>query len=289
MHTTERHRNKRHFDQPAITSFFSRDIDDDFDPEDDTSRGLNPHPTSRPKHQTLAPHVPGPVQSDLIQVGMRVRKSVPEGYKTHANKMMALPSIQTAMGTSNTTTITLTPPCAGPVPPEVVHQRELLPFCGLHKIGGFAEQPTSNIHLYGTRSVGGEASMWPLPAETFTQPFHSSSQDSGYESIRPNSNPSKRSWHDEDDIRLDISRSSFVFGKAGLVEVEEVPVSPLTETPENMLPVVRQIKQPKSRRRRDEDVDMGADIFAHRVAVGSGSDFEEADFLGTEEIVMSGV
>jgi hypothetical protein len=131
--------------------------------------------------------------------------------------------------------------------------------------------------------------MWPLPAETFTQPFHSSSQDSGYESILPNSNPSKRSWHDEDDIRLDMSRSSFVFGKGGVVEVEEVPVSPLSETPENMLPAVRQIKQPKSRRRRDEDVDMGADIVAHRIGVGSGSDFEEADFLGTEEVVMGGV
>jgi hypothetical protein len=287
MHTTERHRNKRHFNQPAITTFFSRDIDGDFDSDDDTPRGLYPHPTTRPKHQTLAPHVPGPVQSDLLQVGMRVRKSVPEGYKTHANKMMVLPSIQTTMGTSNTTTITLTTPRAGHVPPEVVHQRELLPFCGLNKIGGFAEQPMTNIHLYGTGDAG--SGMWPLPAETFTQPFHSSSQDSGYELIRPNSNPSKRSWHDEDDIRLDMSRSTFMFGKGGLVEVEEVPVSPLSETPENMLPAVRQIKQPKSRRRRDEDVDMGGDIVAHRIGVGSGSDFEEADFLGTEEVVMGGV
>jgi hypothetical protein len=284
MHTTQtRHRSKRHFNnhnQPAITNYFT--IDEDFDSEDDTT----PRPTPR-NHQQLAPHVPGPVQSDLLQVGMRVRKSVPEGYKTHANKMMALPSIQTTM-TSRSTTITLTPPPPS-VPDNVVHQRELLPFCGLHKIGGYAEQPTTNIHLYNAGEGGREESgMWPLHAETFTQPFHTtSSQDSGYSSTQhANLNPSKRSWHDEDDIRLDMSQSSFVFGKQAHLEVEEVPVSPLSEIPEDMLPTVRQIKMPKSRR-RDTGMDMGG--VAHRVVGGSGSDFEEADFLGMEEVVMGGV
>ncbi|KAH5173235.1 hypothetical protein HBH68_198220 [Parastagonospora nodorum] len=273
MHTTQEgaHRSKRHLTQPAITDFFP--IDESFDSDAPSHNDI-----TTPDRPTLAPHVPGAVQADLMQVGMRVRKSVPEGYKTHANKMMALPSISTTM----TSTMTLTPPPTNPA--NVVHQRELLPFCGLHKIGGFADQPTTNIHLYTGEADVDARDMWPLPAETFTQPFHSCSQDSGYGSIRANANPSKRSWHDEDELRLDLSTSSFAFGKQAQIEIEEVPVSPLSEIPEDMMPAVRQIKQPKSRRREGEG---GNEPL--RVAVGSGSDFDEADFLGSGEVVMGGV
>lgn len=312
MHTTARHRNKRPF-QPAISSYFpvADDIDDfEFDSEDDDLRGLNPTTRSRPQHharaaqhshkETLAPPVPGHVQSDLLQVGMRVRKSVPEGYKTHNNKMLALPSIQTTLSnkpssTSSTTTMTLdVKPPRGPIPTDVVHQRELLPFCGLHKIGGYAEQPTTaNIHLYTDTSTNTNTTTTSLPppnqfpfhAETFSQPFHtSSSQDSGYESPPP-LHPGKRAWHDEDEIRIDMSGSAFFFGKGNARTVDDVPVSPLSETPENMLPKVRMFKQPKSRRQREigADGEEGA-----RVVVGSGSDFEEADFLGGD-VDMGGV
>ncbi|KAH7406952.1 ribonucleotide reductase inhibitor-domain-containing protein [Phaeosphaeria sp. MPI-PUGE-AT-0046c] len=314
MHTTERHRTKRPF-QPAITSYFPRDDDDfEFDSEDDDLRGLNPHTRPRPQHhpraaqhshkETLAPQVPGHVQSDLLQVGMRVRKSVPEGYKTHNNKMMALPSIQTTLShkpssTSSTTTMTLDlKPPRGPVPTEVIHQRELLPFCGLHKIGGYAEQPTTNIHLYtdsntATINTNSSSSLpppnhFPFQAETFSQPFHtSSSQDSGYESPAP-LHPGKRAWHDEDEIRLDMSGSSaFFFGKGNARNVDDVPVSPLSETPEDMLPAVRRFKQPKSRRQKEigggrEDAEEAA-----RLVVGSASDFEEADFLGGDIDMIS--
>jgi hypothetical protein len=313
MHPTERrHRQKRPF-QPSITTYFARD-DPDLcsSAEDDDLRGLNPTTRPRTHHdhpqatqdivhkETLAPQVPGHVQSGLLQVGMRVRKNVPEGYKTHNNKMIALPSIQTTMAHPNTTststtTITVDVKASrGPVPEDVLHQRELLPFCGLHKIGGFAEQPTTNIHLYtgsdtstaGTQPQPDDA-FFPLPAEIFSQPFHSSSsQDSGYGSV--NANPSKRAWHDEDEPRLDMLNANFLFSKGALVDVEEVPVSPLSATPENMLPAVRRFKQPKSRRQRaaaSGDVDMDA----ARVVAGTASDFEEADFLGTGEVDMGGV
>jgi hypothetical protein len=300
MHTTERHRNKRPF-QPSITSYFARD-DSASDDDDNDLRGLNPIIRLRPQHQvkeTLAPPVPDHVQADLMQVGMRVRKSVPEGYKTHSNKMMALPSIQTTLSHPNSTTTTITLDVKaprGPIPDQVMHQRELLPFCGLQKLGGFAEQPTTNIHLYaGIDTATGQIppNHFPLPAETFSQPFHFSSQDSGYESVNTNPNPSKRSWHDEDDV-VD-GRSMFMFTKGPIVEVEEVPVSPLSATPENMLPPVRQVKMPKSRRQRaitNEDVDMDGVTVVHvdrQIAVGSGSDFEEADFLNEGEVAMGGV
>ncbi|KAJ4373348.1 hypothetical protein N0V83_003643 [Neocucurbitaria cava] len=302
------HRSKRKF-QPSITSYFSS-IDDFEDDED--LRGLDPitrpqqlHSRAQQQRECLAPPVPGQVQADLLSVGMRVRKSVPEGYKTH--KMSALPSIQTTM--SNTTT-TLTglevKPPREPVPDDFVHQRELLPFCGLLKIGGYAEQPTTNIHLYGgLDSTGTRASnLFPLPAEAFSQPFSSQgSTDSGYSSSSQRSlnpvNTSKRSWQDDDDKPLSTN-FFFSIPKGLSADIDEVPVSPLSETPSqsiNMLPQARQYAQPKSRRpgqrtmMGDDDVVMdfeNVDAVEGRVAVGSGSDFEEADFLA-HEVDMGGI
>lgn len=316
MHTrdsTSEHRSKRKF-QPSITTYFSRD---DFDDHEDL-RGLDPitrsqqqqyyHGAAQQQRESLAPQVPGQVQADLLSVGMRVRKSVPEGYKTH--KMSTLPSIQTTLSKPATTLATLkVKPPRDPVPDDFVHQRELLPFCGLHKIGGFAEQPTTNLHLYGGfDSTGTRASnLFPLPAEAFTTPFSSQgSTDSGYSTSSqrlPNPlNPSKRSWQDEEDKPLN---SNFFFsipmkGLGAGADVDEVPVSPLSETPPqsiNMLPQVRQFAQPKSRRAGqrsmasdgDMDIDFeNLDRVDGRVAAGSGSDFEEADFLA-HEVDMGGI
>jgi hypothetical protein len=83
------------------------------------------------------------------------------------------------------------------------------------------------------------------------------------------------------------------------VEVDEVPVSPLSETPPqglNTLPPVRQFAQPKSRRTTqrtisDDDIDMDFENASHiegRVGAGCGSDFEEADFL-SKEVDMGGI
>jgi hypothetical protein len=290
MHTVDQHRHKRPF-QPAITNYFTRsdfdsaanndyDYDHDYDHNNHTlSRGLD-LPSQPRSQQHLAPPVPNHVQSELLQVGMRVRKSVPEGYKTQPNKMTRLPSIQTTLSRPSTTTITLEP-----VPSDALHQRELLPFSGLHKSHSYADQPTTNIHLY-TGATESNTTFFPLPAEAFSQPFFSS-LDSGYESIVP-SNPGKRSWHDEQDL----SRSSFLFGKKSpVVEVDEVPVSPLSEIPHEGLPKARMVRVPKSRRRvgAEGDVVMDEAIGVEgRVVGGSGSDFEEADFL-SGEVDMGGV
>lgn len=303
--TNEEHRSKRKF-QPSITSYFA--LRDTFGDDQDL-RGLDPttrprlhQHTKAPQHhhhrETLAPALPGQVQADLLNVGMRVRKSVPEGYKTHKhNKMSALPTIQTAL--SAPTTLEVKPP--GDIASEdFMHQRELLPFCGLHKVAGYAEQPTTNIHLYGGVDAQGQrpTNFFPLPAAAFTQPFSSqSSTDSGYSttSQRP-ANPSKRSWSDDDE-KPSINNFFFAIPMKGMsVDVDEVPVSPLSETPPqsiNMLPQVRQYAQPKSRRRPTVDEDMDMDFengtqYEARLAAGSGSDFEEADFLA-REVDMGGI
>ncbi|KAM3563651.1 hypothetical protein ARSEF4850_002228 [Beauveria asiatica] len=76
------------------------------------------------------PALPAHVQSNLLSVGMRVRKSVPEGYKTEGPSAFKL-------WTDNTT----------PNAPKIrsntarVASRELLPFCGINKVGGFESQP----------------------------------------------------------------------------------------------------------------------------------------------------
>jgi hypothetical protein len=311
MHTTEQHRRKRPF-QPTITTFFAARLDLDWDADE---RGQGP--TSRPRttqyhtstcpRDTLAPAVPGQIQADLLSVGMRVRKSVPEGYRTH--KMSALLSIQTTLSSP---ALDVKHPPSNPVPDDFLRQRELLPFCGLHTVGGggfgFAEQPTTNIHLYaGVDATGSRpTNMFPLPAEAFSQPFSTQSQsstDSGYGSETPRSHPSKRSWSDEDGgSGLDISGSNFFFAipMKGTVEVDEVPVSPLSETPPrgiNMLPPVRQLAQPKSRRpvmrsmHTDSSMDsMEMDVENEEVdGRRYASDFDEADFLEMGEVDMGGM
>jgi len=301
MQTTERHRHKRPF-QPAITSYFNTYDDLDSNSDDDEPRGLLPNtrPRTTPRTQphqreTLAPHIPGYVQADLLQVGMRVRKSVPEGYKTHSARLANLPSIQTTLTKPPSGGLDVKPPL-DPVPDAFVKGRELLPFCGLHKVGGYAEQPTTNIHLYAGVDGQRPVNTFPLPAEAFTQPF--SSQDSGYGSDIYRSNKSKRSWRDDEDAALDLSGRNFFFAlpSKSNIALDDAPVSPLSETPEP-LPSARRYKEPKSRRpavsrgisgSSVEDVEMDVESEA-RVAVGSASDFEDADFLRSGEVTMGGV
>ncbi|OAQ98453.1 hypothetical protein LLEC1_02880 [Akanthomyces lecanii] len=100
--------------QRQITSFFGAQSD------------LAAAETARQQQQ---PVLPASIQSNLLSVGMRVRKSVPEGYKTEGTSAFKL-------WTDNTV----------PNAPKVrsstrVASRELLPFCGINKVGGFEPQP----------------------------------------------------------------------------------------------------------------------------------------------------
>ncbi|KAL1592337.1 hypothetical protein SLS60_011415 [Paraconiothyrium brasiliense] len=243
--------------------------------------------------------------------------------RTH--KTMPLPSIQTTLtmspnGASTTTVTTIKeysvkPPCE-PVPAHVQHQRELLPFCGLQKIGGYAEQPVTNVHLYGGADASGERALniFPLPAEAFSQPFSSQSSTSSCISDAslqaPNSaNLHKRSWQDEEEAPARLS-ANFLFKIPMKVSEDEVPISPLSATPPNGFPQapMRSFAQPKTRRSglramdvdgmvvKEIDMDMDlekVDQTEDRVVVGSPSDFDEAEFLqpwgAGREVHMSGI
>ncbi|KAF1927186.1 uncharacterized protein M421DRAFT_6378 [Didymella exigua CBS 183.55] len=286
------HRSKRPF-QPAITSYFhaADAADDDGDGQRRGPR-LRTIPQAKPHHATLAPAVPDSVQSSLLSVGMRVRKAVPEGYKTPKS---VLPSLQS----STTSQTPLRRPQSAfrdvhpalEIPhdtraPSLQHQRELLPFCGLNKIGGYAEQPSA-------AAVCSAATNAFHPPQTFTQPF--SSQDSGYASDlqRPRG---KRGYEDD---APPLGSHGFLFRiPAQLHGEEDIPVSPLSESPPPSLPPQRLLAQPRARRhgrQRASDADMdwdmdreGARVHEGRLAAGHASDFEEADFLDGE-VGMGGV
>ncbi|KAF2789445.1 hypothetical protein K505DRAFT_328244 [Melanomma pulvis-pyrius CBS 109.77] len=325
--STTAHRDKRSFQQSSITSFFAREAQEEED-EDWEERGSGPitrsqqhHARDRVQRESLVPNVPGSVQANLLSVGMRVRKSVPEGYKTH--KSANLPSIQTTLSKggplTNSTIATSDAYSVKLAGPEVYqHQRELLPFSGLHKIGGYAEQPVTNVHLYGGTDENGDrpVNLFPLPAQAFNQPF--SSQDSTSSSLSISSlqtpNPTnlhKRSWQDDDGQPLNLN-SNFLFALPMKVSEDEVPVSPLSATPAPSIlslpqSALRPFAQPKTRRHqsgqmmevsavlfKEADIDMDLENAEQNEdrATGNSNDFGEAEFLrpwSGREVAMGGV
>ncbi len=113
--------------QRQITSFFNKST------YNATSNAGESAPSNA--SSTSAPALPASVQSNLLSVGMRVRKSVPEGYKTgSAYGGFSLWSDADGKGAS---------PTRSPATVAPATARELTPFCGIHKIGGFDVQPSS--------------------------------------------------------------------------------------------------------------------------------------------------
>ncbi|KAF2230064.1 hypothetical protein EV356DRAFT_509477 [Viridothelium virens] len=96
------------------------------------------------------PVQPAHVQSSLLQVGLRVRKSVPEGYKTHktlggesALELAPTSSAPAAMETDN----------------ETARPRELEPFCGIHRVGGYGVQLSASVSLVPSLGLSSQSSV----------------------------------------------------------------------------------------------------------------------------------
>ena len=113
--------------QRQITSFFGR-----ASPSSTDAASRQSHPAA-----LEGPILPGQVQTGLLTVGMRVRKAIPEGYKTG--------STYSAFTLWDDNTTTNPPPAAtSRTPGYASTMRELEPFCGLNKVGGLAFQPPTN-------------------------------------------------------------------------------------------------------------------------------------------------
>ncbi|TGJ83659.1 hypothetical protein E0Z10_g5115 [Xylaria hypoxylon] len=111
--------------QRQITSFFTS-------PSPSSNYISQASITQRPDS---APNLPTSVQSNLLSVGMRVRKSVPEGYKTGNYSAFALwdesnaDPVAAVMGEGQRSRAN-----------AFSSPRELLPFCGIHRVGGLDTQ-----------------------------------------------------------------------------------------------------------------------------------------------------
>lgn len=115
--------------QRQITSFFSANNSQPLQGNNSSTGVRSPHAT--------APVLPASVQSNLLSVGMRVRKSVPEGYKTISQGGFSVWSEQPQKPTMSA--VDKRDVRAA----RVVHaaaSRELLPFCGIHSVGGMGNQ-----------------------------------------------------------------------------------------------------------------------------------------------------
>jgi len=122
--------------QRQITSYFER-----ISSPASSNRSVPPSTKTNPLN---APTLPAQVQTDLLTVGMRVRKAIPEGYKTGTYTSLGLwsdngvsaPSAQSA-------------PSSTPIKTSYNSSiRELEPFCGIHKIGGLLYQPSYSSRAY---------------------------------------------------------------------------------------------------------------------------------------------
>jgi hypothetical protein len=239
--TSAAHLRKRKY-QPSIDSFFQRN-------------DQNGNAASSPSYQIspLSPALPAETQSSLLSVGMRVRKSVPEGYKTH--KTMPAEDYFPSTAPAN----------AAPMRPALTStnsHRELAPFCGLHKIGGFTSQdsfaapPSSAPPAFPIGSQGHNS----VPGLSMSQSTIPSTQSSIVSSIAPRPS-NKRSYDEEIEDDLDAYFDE--------IEAEE-PMTPVEG---------RQIARLKNSPRKQTT----SGISSYTSAMGFNGDFEEANFLAPME------
>ncbi|KAE8389903.1 ribonucleotide reductase inhibitor-domain-containing protein [Aspergillus alliaceus] len=182
---------KRRRFQPPITSFFPAATESDH-----ADKASAPH-LSYTHYSTVTssptPAVDAKIQASLLSVGMRVRKSVAEGYKTRNPKSEDKPTLY-----SNVTPTVRCPTAYA----------ELAPFCGMSKSGGSAIQPTSRGFSLPHNKMDYEDQLITDDGDAFSLP--PSSQES-IESIHINGQ--KRSYdRDEDDFDDELDDLSTPWG-----------------------------------------------------------------------------
>lgn len=142
------------------------------------------------------------VQANLLSVGMRVRKAVPEGYKTAGYSAFSLwdESNRRHIPTNASPGASRTRPSAMSTPTE------LLPFCGIHKIGGLDTQTTFTADDFSFSLPSTDVPLGLLDPEDMDEvPSLTLSQDSveSNEMIRPDMSSAKtrkRNLGEEDEV-----------------------------------------------------------------------------------------
>ncbi|PBP26029.1 hypothetical protein BUE80_DR003101 [Diplocarpon rosae] len=247
--------------QATITSYFTPGA-----LPSSSTYSLPPHNLSTSTSNT--PQLPHAVQSNLLNVGMRVRKSVPEGYKTGSkygaytlfSDSRSPPPMPSNSHAPTSKRLSNTRPRAG--------NRELTPFCGIMKVGGMAGQQWDS---YSNAAGEGEESARTEDEEDDDVPFLSSqgSTISNVSTEAYTSGGSKRRFLEDEELDTGTEMGG-VNGSSALSE--------------RVLAVPR-------RKKWSEKTQGQVRIFGQENFT-PGDDFEDADFLDyslSEEVEMSGV
>lgn len=237
------HVRKRQIQQQSLDSYIDRHS---------PNSGLR-----RQREEPLTPSLPDETQASLLSVGMRVRKSVPEGYKTH--KTIGLPSVRLPSTASVTPSVSR---AQAYNTTRVEGARELAPFCGLHKTGGLAPQNVTSSAPARMQPYNEAAEDEDdLPDSMFSQSTLQSTQDSfGSWSSSAQIPGRKRTY--EDDIEDDLD--SFFDDDTAMDSVR--PTALRLDRP---LASMRQSLSRRSAQKTETQV-FGVD------------DFEDASFLGPQ-------
>ncbi|KAI1352715.1 ribonucleotide reductase inhibitor-domain-containing protein [Xylaria sp. FL0043] len=124
--------------QRQITSFFTTSSSSPTNTHIISPISSSPSITTQHRPESI-PNLPATIQSNLLSVGMRIRKSVPEGYKTGGTyNAFALWDENDA---DPITTAAIMGEGQRSRANAFSSPRELLPFCGIHKVGGLDTQP----------------------------------------------------------------------------------------------------------------------------------------------------
>lgn len=223
-----------------------------FQPSNQTTLNsyFNHAPNASPLERCRSPMSPpldAETEAGLINVGMRVRKSVPEGYKTHKTIEHAGLAIHSSAP----------PASSAPARPSLSPMRsnELQPFCGLHKIGGWAAQdvpPSSAPPIARFQQDEDEG----IPGLTTSQNTILSSQSSFASAIDSKKRTLEDGYEDDAEHAMD---DFFDEETEGLTSI---PMKPTQSRP---------MARMKASARKETPI--------HHVRVFGEDDFEEASFL----------
>lgn len=195
----------------------------------------------------MSPPLDAETEAGLINVGMRVRKSVPEGYKTHKT-----------IGHAGLAVHSSAPPTSSaPARPTLNSMRsnELQPFCGLHKIGGWAAQdipPSSAPPIMHVEQDEDEV----IPELTASQNTILSTQSSFGSAVDSKKRTLEDGYEDDAEHAMD---DFFDETDAGIVTIPMQSTQP------------RPLAKMKASARKATP--------SHHVRVFGEDDFEEANFL----------
>lgn len=265
--------------QRSITSFFGRT----------SSSATSADSVAKSSTQAAAnsPALPAQVQTDLLSVGMRVRKAVPEGYKTgSAYSAFTLWAEDNNSHLSGSRMISTTTPTGAPSAAFTSRMRELEPFCGLNKVGGLAFQPAYD-NSDDLDTMPGLTSSQDTIASNESTISSRGSADLGISTVIAAPSRKRIFTSDEDEAAHDIMSTSLPYRgplrlSCGSQEAWlEEEISPRSLVPpaglwENarVLAVPRRPKQGKK-----AEASGGQENIVILARGQDGNDFEEASFL----------